>query len=175
MSVYALGLNPEPWAIGPVTPTRRKNGSLGASVGQNAQLNAYKEAVRESLQLQNPELVSGEVQLNMWFSRTLARHVTKATEAQINKHWADVTNLQKATEDALQGVLIENDRNVRQVYSTVVDQGMHVLPWLVIQVSPYDSSTVPPWVFDHARKAMLRDDLSKKPTTDLSYDGNSPF
>ena len=131
MDWYVVELNPEPWAIGPVGYARR-NGKMSAYVGRNQQLDAYKEAVRESLGLGLP-MIEGKVRLEFYFWRNRAAYTTPQAQTH-RKHEADLTNLQKATEDALQGVLFKNDRDVNEVYSVLVAQGPEVEGKIVIGV-----------------------------------------
>lgn len=130
---YALPLNPEPWAIGPAFPIRSGKGGLTAKVGPNKTLQAYQNAVRDELMLQNCEVVPGEYSLRFTFSRQLASY--QGVDGTSTRNGADATNMQKATEDALQGVLIGNDRDVVRVQSYRADQGSHVTnPFVVIEL-----------------------------------------
>ena len=52
-------------------------------------------------------------------------------------NYADSTNLQKSTEDALQGLLYGNDRETRYVSSEIVDQGPDVHPCIVVHLEPW--------------------------------------
>ena len=132
---FYVPLNPDPWAIGPLGVGKR-NGKYVPYVGRNIQLDDYKKAVAEELVSQGTELVNyDEYALRFYFWRRLDAHESG------RKHQADVTNLQKATEDALQGVLIGNDRNVRSVYSEIVAQGTDVKPGIVINVEHYASTS----------------------------------
>lgn len=117
---YILEVNPEPWAIGPVGYARR-NGKMSAYVGRNAQLDAYKESIKEAIEEFDPLMVEGKIALRFFFWRHQAAYETAQARTH-RKHEADVTNLQKATEDALQGVLYKNDKDVVDVHSTMVDQ-----------------------------------------------------
>lgn len=125
---YVLNVNPEPWAIGSLG-LGRKAGKMYPYVGQNAQLAAYQSAVREALGPQTK--IEGNVEVNFYFWRNLATYETQ-TGRDHRKHYADATNLQKATEDALQGVLFDNDKFVVDVHSVVMDQGPHVKGKIVI-------------------------------------------
>jgi Holliday junction resolvase RusA-like endonuclease len=117
---YILEVNPEPWAIGPVGYARR-NGKMSAYVGRNAQLDAYKESVKEAIEELDPLMLEGKIALRFFFWRHQAAYETVQARTH-RKHEADVTNLQKATEDALQGILYKNDKDVVDIHSTMVDQ-----------------------------------------------------
>jgi len=135
---YALEINPEPWAIGPVGSARR-GGKLTSYVGRNAQLHAYEEAIKEAVREQLPvgyKMIDGPIVLTLFFWRNRAEYTTPQAKTH-RKHEADLTNLQKATEDALQGVLFKNDKDVCIVDSTMVEQGAGVVGRVVIGVEPF--------------------------------------
>lgn len=128
---FAIFVNPEPWAIGDLA-VGKKNGKFYPYIGPNHQLVAYKQAVIEELQDQGVSQVPYEsYHLKFFFWRRLD------TYRGGRKHLADATNLQKATEDALQGTLIGNDRDVRSIYSEIVSQGPDVKPCVIISVDEY--------------------------------------
>lgn len=135
---FVLDLNPEPWAIGPVGYARR-NGKMSAYVGRNAQLDAYKEAVAEELKEAlagsnaGDYFIEGKVELRLYFWRNRAEYKTPQARTH-RKHDADATNMQKATEDALQGILFKNDKDVNDVRTVVVEQGPDVKGRIVIGV-----------------------------------------
>lgn len=130
---YYLEINPEQWAIGPVGNARR-NGKASAYVGRNQQLYAYQEAVREELASQNPEMIEGNVSLRLVFWRRRDDYET-ASGSRHRKHDVDLTNLQKATEDALQGILFKNDRDVFHIESAILKQGADVIPGVLVGVT----------------------------------------
>lgn len=159
MPYYNLYLNPEPWAVGPLDIGRR-GGKIYATMGRNQQLAAYQEAVRDEIFVRHyPEMIEPPIQLIFWFWRNRAEYTTP-NQRQHRKHEADVTNLQKALEDALQGLLYENDRDVVDVHSYLVDQGPEVegkiLVWAGPGPTPADmAKTIPQgaWVdLHHERK-----------------------
>jgi Holliday junction resolvase RusA-like endonuclease len=120
---YLLPINPEPWAMGPVGAGRR-GGKIAPYVGRNQQLHAFKEAVKAELEGAQ-KLPPAEYELHFWFWRNIAQYeTTKGRKA--SRNVADVTNMQKATEDALQGILIDNDRNVKHISSTLMAEGPDV-------------------------------------------------
>jgi Holliday junction resolvase RusA-like endonuclease len=131
MSWFVLDINPEPWVIGPVG-SGRKNGKMYAYVGRNQQLDTYKEGVKEALG-DGHELIEGPVRIQFWFWRNMAEYTTPQARSH-RKHEADLTNMQKSTEDALQGVLFKNDKDVKVCTSVVVDQGPDVRGMIVMNV-----------------------------------------
>lgn len=135
---FALRINPEPWRVGPVTPGRR-GGKIFATIGRDQQLAAFQDAVAEELGTSN-YLVVGPVKLRFWFWRNRAEYTTQNAR-QHRKHDADVTNLQKAMEDALQSILFENDKQVNDVQSVLVHQGPDIEPLIIFSI---EGSSEPP-------------------------------
>lgn len=131
---YVLDLNPIQWAVGPVV-TGRKGGKIYGNIGRNQELHAYKEAVREALE-DIAVLIPGEVELRLYFWRQREEYVTHQARTH-RKHEADLTNLQKAFEDALQDLCIENDKNVRAVRTVVVEQAVNTTPCVAFKVEPW--------------------------------------
>ena len=132
---YVIGVNPEPWAVGPVQ-TGRRNGKVFATMGQNQQLASFKEAVRE--ELGEPDYIAPEgtlIRMDLFFWRRLDDYETESGRRH-RKHEADMTNMQKACEDALQGVVIHNDRDVAQGHVYVMEQGREVTGKIVIRLEP---------------------------------------
>lgn len=131
---FALGVNPEPWAVGPLDVLRR-GGKLVPSMGRNQQLDAYKQAVADEFTTRYGVIEEALAQpgylLDLYFWRHRARWSTAAQRA-ARRNDADATNMQKATEDALQGICIDNDRNVIRASSTIIEQGPDVEPGVII-------------------------------------------
>lgn len=177
---FVLDLNPEPWAIGPVGYARR-GGKMSAYVGRNAQLDAYKEAVREELKdaLAGSNaadyFIEGKVELRFYFWRNRAEYKTPQARTH-RKHEADGTNMSKATEDALQGILFKNDKDVNHCQWTVVEQGPNVKGRIVIGVRPSsDLPNVMAELPDHV--CALLDELDGDPAgkweqLELNYDND---
>jgi len=115
------GINPEPWTA-PEVSSGRKNGRIFTQAFKSAGLIAYQEAVKEDLLDNYPdfEKFDGLVSLEIYFWRQLSVYV--GDHGRVQRHAADATNMQKALEDAIQGVLITNDRNVMDVRSVVVEE-----------------------------------------------------
>lgn len=143
--LYRLNINPEPWAIGPVGVNRKAG--LRPFVGQNQQLKAYQEAVKEEFE-QNYGLIEmfpegTKIRLDVWFWRKIYDYGSPQAR-RVRKHEADLTNLLKAFEDALQGVFYKNDKDVMGGEHILVDQGDHLSDGLII-FRCYPSSSVT-WV-----------------------------
>lgn len=112
---FALDINPEPWAVGPLDLIRR-GGKLAPTMGRNQQLHMYQQAVKEELAEKYAEVGAAPFPPGYTLSFFFWRDTQKG-------NYADATNLMKATEDALQGVLLTNDREVIRNYSEIVQQG----------------------------------------------------
>lgn len=147
---FYVPVNPEPWAIGSIS-IGKKNGAPHGRMSPNAQLVAYKEAIAEHLREESVPIPPGEYTLTFYFFRALDDYETGSGRRH-RKHQADATNLQKATEDALQGILFANDRDVRDVRSVIVEQGADVKPGIFIKISEWcglDPDEIPDHVWNN--------------------------
>ncbi len=126
-----LPINPEPWAVGELS-LGRKNGKLFPKMSPNKQLQAYQDAVREALEDQDM-LPVGQYSLTFYFWRLRSQY--QGRTRRVRKHQVDATNMQKALEDALQGMLFDNDRNVQDIHSVIVGQGPDINPKILIRAS----------------------------------------
>lgn len=125
------GINPEPWAIGPLG-VKYAGPKRIPFVGENANLASYQKAVKQYFKdnyVCQPH--DGMTEFEFYFWRRLDQYEL-ASGKKHQRHVADATNMQKALEDALQGVLVTNDRNVRYITSCVVEQGPDVNPGIII-------------------------------------------
>lgn len=130
------GLNPEPWTAPQVSIGRNK-GKPFPRFYASAAMKAYKEAVKEEVEALLPlnwEPLDVPISLRFLFWRHLVPYETHQART-ARKHEADATNLQKALEDALQGVLFTNDRNVHSVQSVIMDQGHDSTPLIMVTMS----------------------------------------
>lgn len=132
---FVLDVNPTPWAVGPLS-VGRKGGKVFPQMGRNQELFTYKEAVAEQIKQQSPVTLEGEVSLLMWFWRSRPSYKNHQSRT-ARKHEADATNMQKATEDAVQGILFKNDKDNRLVQSIIMGQGESVIPKVVICAFPF--------------------------------------
>jgi Holliday junction resolvase RusA-like endonuclease len=138
---FILPINPEPWAIGPVGVTNR-GGKMRGFVGKNLQLDNFQNAVRDMLKQQMDGMEGRELfpmavpcQIKFWFWRRLDSY-EGVTGRKSSRNWADATNMQKALEDAIQGVLTGNDKHNHVIASEIVHQAEEVLPGIVIDLRP---------------------------------------
>lgn len=132
---HVLDINAEPWALGPVSIQYGKGGGKFPAVGRNAQLAAFQDAVRGSIK--DAEMIEGRVKITFYFWRVRSEYTT-AKQREVRKHEADATNMQKATEDALQGIFFANDRDVSDIRSVIVEQSATTEPKIVISVEVWD-------------------------------------
>lgn len=107
---FIVPVNPYPWKVPPIS-VGRKNGKAFPRVGRDEGLHSFKEAVKDYVLMQGPQKINGPVELRLWFWRNIPEYTTSQGRT-ARKHEADNTNLQKATEDALQGILFNNDKDV---------------------------------------------------------------
>ncbi|AVD99562.1 RusA-like resolvase [Gordonia phage Butterball] len=129
----ALNLNPEPWAMGDVqviTKGRRP----WPKVTPNKTLKSYQDALVAELLAGGAESLPGPYySIRYSFSRQRTQYETRSKT--VTRNWADVTNMQKGTEDALQGVFLPNDRAVIQNLSRLVSsQEVTTWPYVVIEI-----------------------------------------
>ena len=120
---FLLPINPEPWRVPPMSAVRSKNGRLIVKADRDAGLAAYQEAVREELVDKQAQLMDPPYLLKFWFWRKLEKNAKEV----------DATNMQKALEDALQGIVINNDRFVREISSHAVRQDATTPGMILIQ------------------------------------------
>lgn len=143
---FVVGVNAEPWAIGPITVGRKGKGHFPI-VGRNQKLASYQEAL--AAELEGAGILEGEVEITLFIWRRLDNGLSFDGKKH-RAHQADATNIQKATEDAIQGVLIQNDRNVRKVTTEIVEQNATVEPCVAIRTRPYepfDPANVPEFIW----------------------------
>lgn len=175
---YFLDVNPEPWAIGPVGYARR-GGKMSAYVGRNDQLHHYKEAIKEAIRSQQPVMFEGPFELTIWFWRSRDEYTTPQARTH-RKHEADATNLYKATEDALQGILYANDKDNHHTEGFLVEQGPEVHGKVVLRIRTLGlvglPADTPVRILDWIRNADTSDqpsDMEWRGPTDESYKGNA--
>lgn len=126
---YVVHLNTEPWAIGPLG-VGKKNGKFFPYIGANAQLVGFQEAVKDELKDVSP-LPDGEYRLTFYIWRALDTY--ESVKKSVKKNMVDATNMQKGLEDALQGVLFDNDRKVRDIRTVIVEQSADTRPFIIIR------------------------------------------
>lgn len=124
------GINPEPWEAPTGEARRKKPPAKGFYVQMvsSEQQRAFQQAVRDTMEetYGDVDLAVVDIRLEFYFWRQKgnARNI------------ADATNLQKSLEDALQGVLYKNDRQVKRITSEIVEQEADTEPLILVHVSP---------------------------------------
>lgn len=157
---YSLDINPEPWVVGNIGVSRR-DGKLGAWMGANQQLATYQEAVREVVKYSDFRKREGDLSVTFYFWRRQDDYELGSGKRH-RKHVADATNMQKATEDALQGILFDNDRSNRHVQSYVMEQGPDVRGMIVVSVESFAKPELPRPV-EISVELMKVDNYERKP------------
>jgi Holliday junction resolvase RusA-like endonuclease len=153
---FTLWLNPEPWAVGTIS-TGRKQGKFFSRMSPDPNLAAYQQAVREELSGAS-KLPENFTKLTFFFWRQRAAYLD-AADRRRHRNQADATNMQKGLEDALQGILFDNDRDVRDIRSVIMEQGPKVEPCIVIQAEPAQeqidilTEELGAYLYDQIRKA----------------------
>lgn len=147
MHIVLSGINPEPWTA-PLAAAGRKGGRVYATVSKSASLKAYQQAVRECAMDALNELDDDiepihddNVSLRFWLWRQLL-------PSGVGSHRADATNMQKALEDALQGIIFENDRQVVDIQTVIVAQREDVEPLIVIEWGLAGGAFLPQYILD---------------------------
>lgn len=133
---FVLDVNPDPWEVGPMNVVR-KGGVFRPFVGRSQKLDDYKKAVREAIMKgdQPYSFMTGKLSLTCWFWRNRAEYENPQAR-RYRSHDADATNLLKSTEDALQGLLYDNDKDNVHVQGYIVAQGPNVQPAVIICLKP---------------------------------------
>lgn len=116
-----LDINPEPWAIGTVA---------GRGIAPNPGLVAFKSAVRELIE-DEEMMPDGRYKIRIWLWREQARYLDMKDKVR-TRNEADATNMQKAFEDACQGILFKNDKYVSDIHTRIVRQGFDVVPKIIV-------------------------------------------
>lgn len=182
ITAVALMLNPEPWAMGTISvvgPARKKF----PKVSPDKTLKAYQDALFEELNLRGASILPGPYySVKFTFSRQLVSY-KRAEGGTSSRNWADVTNMQKGTEDALQGVYMPNDRAVIRVQSALAGfQSKETLPWVVIEIrhsidefTPVETAICPEdqWFSPAGQEAyneMLKLELGGQDITDNEWE-----
>lgn len=132
---FHIRINPEPWRVGPVGYARR-NGKMSAYVGRDQQLDAFKNAVAEEVREQwgSLPMLAGQLRVDIYFWRNRPEYTTPNQRLH-RKHEADTTNLFKATEDALQGIVFKNDKDNIITQGAIMAQGANIPGQIVIRVT----------------------------------------
>ena len=120
------GLNPEQWE----SPGKDRFGGTAKSTA----LTNYQRAVAADLKRDYPdhEQIDGPCEIVFYIWRQLVTY--EGERKRVRKNRVDATNVQKALEDAIQGVLIKNDREVLDVRTRIVEQATETEPFIIIVI-----------------------------------------
>jgi hypothetical protein len=148
---------------------RGKGGGMFVKAGRDQQLYNYQEAVRDELKRQQAELLflqpgDDGYELAFYFHHVLEAYQTASGRTARDKE-SDLTNLVKATEDALQGIVIDNDKNViKQTNylqrSPVAEGTRYPVPYVIVGVARYlghDPNELPMEVWDRVDQMVQED------------------
>ena len=131
-------LNPTPWMAPDLSIGRGKGGRVYPQAHSPASMKAYQAAITEAFEQAYPnhEPFPKDTPLFAMFFYWRKRDTYKTPTGRTSTaKRADVTNINKATEDALQGLLYVNDVDNVTVYGRMVEQDGDADPQLLIVVS----------------------------------------
>lgn len=152
MQWYVLSVNPVPWAVGEVGIAANRPGGRRIYMRPNLDLKTYQEAVREEIAEWETTCWAAELHVVFVFQRALDDIVRGKNKSRA--HQADTTNMQKATEDALQGILFSNDNQNRVVTSIIKQQDELAEPCVAIGIGMATASLVYDLVPNLVRKEI---------------------
>lgn len=140
------GVNPEPWEA-PDLSTARRGKKIVPVAHTTLQQRLYQEALHESFELKygcplDHEEPVGTMQFYFW--REVAEYETPHGRKG-HANYADATNLMKACEDALQGLLYENDTTNLRVTSEIMSQSPETQPMILIIAGPPPTKQTRNW------------------------------
>lgn len=167
-TILVTGINPEPW--------QAKKISLGYKGGKPypiattpPQQAAYQAALAENIEQAYPGLPmfprGTPLRIRFAFWRQLEHYVTP-TGRNHTRHPVDVTNLQKSTEDALQGIFMQNDIDVKEVSSVIINQDPNTTPAVLIIGAPYRGHK---WDWDAIRSSIEARPIAPSPPGNVWY------
>lgn len=135
------GINPEPWTVGTLGIARAGKKPY-PTYAKNPLLVAYQQALIECLTEAYPAMLmqaeDADLELTIIYWRKLDKYKTPGGRWQ-SRHRADTTNLNKATEDALQKIVFNNDVQNTRVTGEIRAQGHDVEPRILIICRPKHS------------------------------------
>lgn len=148
--LFVHGINPEPWRSPSLGITRR-NGRAQPAAYKDENLRSYQEALHEVVfnaiaeraEIDTlPVYPKGEqLAVSFAFWRQLDTYSPGTGGRKNVRQRPDVTNLIKAAEDALQGVLYHDDKANRLVNGELVAVGPDVEPGIIIVIRPWVKPT----------------------------------
>lgn len=130
---YVLNLNPVPWTAGEVAFASKEGGKRRTYMRPSKDLKNYQQAIKDEMEEWLTIPFASEIDVLFVFSRSLDE-IVRGGARKSRVHQADATNMQKATEDALQGILFPNDNQNRVVHSIIYEQEADIEPYVAIGV-----------------------------------------
>lgn len=163
---YCFHMQTEPWTTGRVS-IGRKDGHVHGRLSPDAQLQVFQEAVREELLDVDPLPPEQKYKLTFYIWRTIETYETPAGR-RVTKKVVDATNIQKGLEDALQGILIGNDRDVADIRTVLVEQSAETKPFIAIRAEVWeglDPTEIPESIWiekDHTTEPLNFDEAVER-------------
>jgi Holliday junction resolvase RusA-like endonuclease len=155
-------INPIPWQSPDLGIGRTKGGKPFPTASSPANMKAYQQAIKDCTRSSFPQAPTlfpkrTELRVFFFFWRRLDQYNTKNGRTQTG-HRADVSNLSKCTEDALQDWLYANDVDNRTVMGDMFAQGVEVDPQLlVIAADPKHYHVLPLFLEDKVVRDLVLD------------------
>lgn len=142
--------------MGPAN-VRRKGKGHYVQFGANGVLETYQHAIRQSLTEQGATVHEPDYSLRIWIARQIVQYQSTSGR-KVTRNEADGTNILKGTEDALQGILITNDRRCAQGHWLMMGQDKDVIPLILIELAygltDYREGFFPPELTDEGLAAL---------------------
>jgi Holliday junction resolvase RusA-like endonuclease len=163
MILLIEGINPQPWMAGKLSTKRAGHRVLPIQF-KDENLRVYQEALHESaaealsrLEAPLPLFPKGTLlRVHFSFWRKIEQYTNLETGKVTTPKVPDVSNMVKATEDALQGLFYFNDRDNRVVTGHLVDVGPDVEPIVMVAIEQYEADKIPLWMIDLAKTKGTR-------------------
>lgn len=155
---FVIDENPVGWAVGPLSVGRR-NGKLVPMIGRNQELSSFQEGVKETIIHKYPAFemfVDTDVEVRIFVWKRLEEYRSASGRVTRDKK-ADATNIQKAVEDSIQALLIDNDVHVRRITTEVVRQDTSTNGCIIIAIKPYegfDPDQIPTHIWFEAEETV---------------------
>lgn len=130
---YVLNLNPVPWTPGEVAYAGKEGGGRRTFMRPSKDLKTYQRAIADEMSKWVTIELPTDVDVLFVYVRSLDE-IIRGGARNARVHQADATNMQKATEDALQGILFGNDNQNRVVKSVVYEQAPDLEPYVAIGI-----------------------------------------
>ena len=155
MTVYWIyDVCPQPWEV--IAQSYKAGGRYcKARLRSPDQFVEFKDDLAASFDSMYPDVIPEKKGTLLSVSFAFWRNTTDGAEL------ADSTNMQKATEDVMQGRLYDNDRENRFVSSEIIEQSKDCRNLIRIEVSPYVPTIyeIPPKPKLEARRVVHLSDV----------------